>query len=484
MKLKLDEIIKDPDIYPRVQISQKTIGSYIEAKRAGAIFPPIEVQKISVDGEVKVVSLDGWHRLEAVRGYNKLDGVKKIEEIECKAWKDGTLDKGKYLVELMVRSFELNAKQGLRPSQTDAKYQLEKIAQTPDALSIVWKEIAKAFEVTPQWVSECVAPILAEKRMSRDAFIYKLHLLGWTQEEIGELSDPPITKQAVGQRVKEIKQLEDALLLDFYDKRKKVEDIAEYYHMNIPLVWAILLEGKDDIERFKLFGDSEYGDDQPKLIDYWKFNQRDPRLGQADYPGNLYGQEVLNILYRYSKQGDFVVDLMAGGAVTVDACLVMKRKCRAYDKHPYKSGRNDITEWDITKGLPDKVKNCSLVILDPPYYKKKETDYGIEFTKDRETFLSNIANIVRISHEMMPANSYFALVYGQYIDYEDELKSILSSDLCRIFEDSGFRSVCRFQSPLTFDIQYKPFEVDRAKEFTPWRILPVSKDWQIFYRRP
>jgi len=46
--------------------------------------------------------------------------------------------------------------------------------------------------------------------------MYRLSLSGWTQEEIGNLYD--MTKQAVGQRVKQIKLLKDTLLSDFYDK--------------------------------------------------------------------------------------------------------------------------------------------------------------------------------------------------------------------------------------------------------------------------
>jgi hypothetical protein len=46
--------------------------------------------------------------------------------------------------------------------------------------------------------SECVSGILAQKRMGRDALIYKLSLLGWTQEEIGRLHR--ITQHGVSQK--------------------------------------------------------------------------------------------------------------------------------------------------------------------------------------------------------------------------------------------------------------------------------------------
>lgn len=479
MKLKLEQIIKDDDIYPRIQVSQKTIESYIEALKAGAKFPIITVQNISIDGKVKTISLDGWHRVEAYRAYNKIDGIKPIKEVEVQFWQDKTLDKSKCLVDLMIKSFELNAQQGLRPTQGDAKKHLEKIANTPDALNLVWKEIAKRFEVTPEWVSECVSPILAAKRMSRDAFIYRFHLLGWTQTEIGEVVG--ITQPEVSEIITKFNQFNSVIKSDFYEKRKKVEDIAEYYHFDIPLTWAILLEGKDDVERFKLFGDTRYGNEQPEMSDYWKFSERDPRLGQANYPGNLYGQEAMNIIYRFSRQGDLVIDPMAGGGTIIDACLILGRKCRAYDIEPTKSERHDIATHNALEPLQDRAKECQLVVLDPPYFKKKETEYGCdEFTKDRDTFLNNIKVVAQNCHNALKKGGYLALLYGQYLDYNDELASILSFDLATHVVEFNLRPVLSIQSPLTFNNQWHGDAIEKAKQNSPWKILPVAKDWLIF----
>lgn len=479
--MKLGEITKDDDIYPRIQISQKTIESYAEAVKAGEQFPPIYVQKISINDEEKTICLDGWHRLEAYKAYNKLDGVKPIKEVEVTYWKDEVLDKDKNIVDLLEISYELNAKQGLRPTQADAKSQLEKIARTPDALNLIWKDIAKRFGVTPEWVSECVASILAEKRMSRDAFMYKLSLMGWTSQEIGNMVG--ITDSAVRMAVSELKQFNLLTIKsDFYEKNKSAESIAEYYHLDSPLTWAILLEGKDNIERFKIFGKKEYGSEQPKLSDYWAFyaGKKDPRLG-IEYEGHLFGQEVMNIIYRYSKQGDLVVDPMAGGGVTIDTCLAMGRKCRAYDINPEISGRRDIEQHDAREKLPQRAQNCDLIILDPPYYKKKEEEYGCEeFTEDRDKFIENMRSVASSCFAALKKGGYLALIYSQYIDYENEKDSILNLDLCKLFEEVGFRNILKIQSPLSFDTQWKPHSVNRAKEYSPWRILPVSRDWDIF----
>jgi hypothetical protein len=172
---------------------------------------------------------------------------------------------------------------------------------------------------------------------------------------------------------------------------------------------------------------------------------------------------------------------MAGGGTVIDACLILGRKCRAFDIDPSKSGRPDVLKHDIREGYPKKLKQVDLIILDPPYYKKKETDYG-DFTKDRATFLSNIANLAKGSYETIKPGGYVALVYGQWIDHDNELLSVLSYDLGELFKQAGFRHIINIQSPLTFNNQWHGNSIKEAKEQQPWRILPISKDWQILKR--
>jgi DNA modification methylase len=99
------------------------------------------------------------------------------------------------------------------------------------------------------------------------------------------------------------------------------------------LSWAIILNGKSDLERLATFGKSEYSDDSPRHYNLWIFSLIDKRLG-TDHPGRLACQVMLNLLYYYTKQRDLVVDPMARRGVTVDCCLVMDRRCRAYDINP------------------------------------------------------------------------------------------------------------------------------------------------------
>lgn len=135
------------------------------------------------------------------------------------------------------------------------------------------------------------------------------------------------------------------------------------FDLSIPATWNFILSDKSDLEKLMEFGGSDE-DGKPKMLKYynvWNFKDCDPRLGQ-EFKGRIPGQIVMNLLYYYTEQGDLVVDPMAGGGSTIDACLVMNRKCRAYDINPV---RKDILKCDIQKGFPEEAKNAELIFLDP-----------------------------------------------------------------------------------------------------------------------
>ena len=293
------------------------------------------------------------------------------------------------------------------------------------------------------------------------------------------------TQQSVQLKLQEFEKFQKLVKLQF-DSGKPVDEIvkeqSKYFGLDVPLAWAMILKDKTDIEKFNLFGDSELGSHQPKLTDYWNFVKGDNRIGDTEYPGRLFAQNVMNILYRYSKLGDLVVDPMAGGGTVAETCLVMGRKCRSYDVNPDTlNKRKYITKWDITQGFHENAKNCDLIIFDPPYYKKKEKEYDYpSITDDRETFIKFIRKFAEDALKVLKKDRYLAMVCSQYIDYDDELQSVLIYDLVKEFEEAGFRTVINVQCPLSLNAQYQASTVENAKKQTPWKILPISRDWTIF----
>ena len=88
----------------------------------------------------------------------------------------------------------------------------------------------------PQTASEWVSDIRTRFYASRDALIYRLSLLGWTQQEIGDLSE--ITQQTVSKITTSFAKTKTIVKSDFYEKNKSIEEICEYYQIDEPLAWA------------------------------------------------------------------------------------------------------------------------------------------------------------------------------------------------------------------------------------------------------
>jgi len=284
-------------------------------------------------------------------------------------------------------------------------------------------------------------------------------MLGWKGTEIAkylELDEGAISKILKNFNIKEIQ--------DSFSKGKSVEDLAGYHNLDQTLTWAIILNNKSDKERFDLL---EF---EPKVYDVWNYASCDKRIGQ-EHPGQIPGQIVLNILYYYTKPDDLVVDFMAGGGVANDACLLMGRKCYSYDINPK---RKDILQHDFLDGFPDKAKKAKLIFLDPPYFKKKEVEYGSESISilNREDYLKSMDKLAEICEKYK-----VAFVMGKYYDYEKPKDSIFLSEYITIFENHGFRQIDEISINQT-PPEGGQFAVKQAKE--KQRMEIIKRDLVIF----
>jgi SAM-dependent methyltransferase len=97
-----------------------------------------------------------------------------------------------------------------------------------------------------------------------------------------------------------------------------------------------------------------------------------------DYPSQHYGREmqgdqeyagatpsyiIWNLLQRYTRKNDLVVDPMCGSGTTLDVCKDLERRGLGYDISPY---REDIARADARK-LPLDTGAADFVFVDPPY---------------------------------------------------------------------------------------------------------------------
>ena len=366
MTIPIKDIIKDPDIYPRRVESPKTIEAYAEALQAGARFPPILVQRIKTnDGKEYTIFLDGVHRARAYEQVGK-------KEIEAEYWKKEILNKEEWLTQLQLESARRNSTHGDRLSYKDKELQARKICERNP--NITEQEIADALGVSVATVSKWVSDIKLRQKAERETKIYRLSLLGWTQGEIGEAVGR--NQQRVSQILLEFSNLKK-LVKSLLDKGESIDKIAEKLGLDLQLAWALVLEDKDDQERLEMLEREIEGlSCKPRPYDVWNFPECHELFGY-DYEGRIPGQLILQLLYFYTKQGDLVVDPMAGSGTVVDACLLMGRRCLAYDVNPECAKRRaDIRVSDAVEAIRNLKRKANLIFLDPPYFKKKEKEYG------------------------------------------------------------------------------------------------------------
>lgn len=85
--------------------------------------------------------------------------------------------------------------------------------------------------------------------------------------------------------------------------------------------------------------------------------------GHRDYAGATPSWVILQLLLRYTKPGDVVVDPMCGSGTTLDVCADAGRTGIGFDLAP---SRPDIRQADARR-LPLGDRTADFVFVDPPY---------------------------------------------------------------------------------------------------------------------
>jgi adenine-specific DNA-methyltransferase len=85
--------------------------------------------------------------------------------------------------------------------------------------------------------------------------------------------------------------------------------------------------------------------------------------GDQRYVGATPSYVIWNLIQRYTKEGDLVVDPFCGSGTTIDVARDTGRRVRGFDLSPY---RSDIEHADARK-LPVEQGSVDLVFMDPPY---------------------------------------------------------------------------------------------------------------------
>ena len=85
--------------------------------------------------------------------------------------------------------------------------------------------------------------------------------------------------------------------------------------------------------------------------------------GDKDYVGATPAWVIWQLLQRYTREGDVIVDPMCGSGTTIDVANELKRKPTGFDVSPT---RGDIQGADARK-LPLANESADFVFIDPPY---------------------------------------------------------------------------------------------------------------------
>lgn len=107
------------------------------------------------------------------------------------------------------------------------------------------------------------------------------------------------------------------------------------------------------------------------LWDYPSQHYGDTVQGDPNYRGATPSYIIWNLLQRYTKPKDLVVDPCAGSGTTLDVARDLNRRALGYDVHPT---RKDIFRVDARKLPAELTGKVDFVFIDPPY--STHLDYG------------------------------------------------------------------------------------------------------------
>ena len=100
------------------------------------------------------------------------------------------------------------------------------------------------------------------------------------------------------------------------------------------------------------------------LWDYPSQDYGDTQQGRPGYKGATPSYIIWNLLQRYTKPKDLVIDPCAGSGTTLDVARDLDRRALGYDLAPT---RKDIFRVDARKLPPELTGKADFVFIDPPY---------------------------------------------------------------------------------------------------------------------
>lgn len=148
------------------------------------------------------------------------------------------------------------------------------------------------------------------------------------------------------------------------------------------------------------------------LWDFPTQNYGDKPHGDNKFNGVTPAFVIWNLLQRYTKEGDLVIDPMCGSGTTIDVCKEESRKVIGYDIAPR---RNDIIKNDARK-IPLEDNSADFVFIDSPYsdnikYSDESRCIG-KLSCEKEDFFVALDTVAKEIHRILKPTKAMAWLIG------------------------------------------------------------------------
>jgi adenine-specific DNA-methyltransferase len=155
------------------------------------------------------------------------------------------------------------------------------------------------------------------------------------------------------------------------------------------------------------------------LWDYPSQHYGEGTQGDPLYKGATPSYIIWNLLRRYTKEKELVVDPCAGSGTTLDVARDLNRKALGYDVHPV---RKDIFRVDARKLPPELTGKVDFVFIDPPYsthlnYGPDPRDIGKLAAAGGEYYLA-MEQVIAEIHRILKPGKYMALYVSDSYEHK------------------------------------------------------------------
>lgn len=165
---------------------------------------------------------------------------------------------------------------------------------------------------------------------------------------------------------------------------------------------------------------------EEEITTIWSFKERgDWSNHRGDYPGNCSPKVVRNLICKYTKKGDLVLDQFIGSGTTAIEALLLERKIIGFDINEEAvsisrkrikglSGESKIMIGNAEK-LNIKDENIDFIFMHPPYLDIIKYSKSIKYDfslLSREEFFKGMKKVANESYRVLKKNCKCSVLVG------------------------------------------------------------------------